>query len=194
MLRDEVINGFDAQTALVLAQATYAMGARKSMFTLNTLDAARGVKKAMPLACDHLGLPHLKGYYVSGQQPQSRRQHTLWEFENDPNPAYLVQVRCVGLGIAIRGLDGVAFGQPRQSPVALIQNFGRAAGQAFSGGEHKTHYHVYLPIVVGPSETPIEAIENSKFAKIVEVLSEYNDDEADDVDQQRADRREAWPG
>ena len=182
MLQEETINGFDAQTALVLAKATDAMHARKSIFTLNTLNAARGLKRAMPLACEYLGLPHLKGYYVDGEMRQSNRQAVLWEFENDPNPAFLVQVRCIGLGIAIRGLDGVAFGQPRHAPISLIQTFGRAAGQAFGeGATPKTHYHVYIPVVVGASETPEEAIENSQFATIVEVLSGYNDDAADQL-------------
>ena len=120
MLQDKLISAFDAQTALVLAKATYAMRAQKTMFTLNTVNAASGVKKAMPLACDYLGLPPLKGYFVYGTMPQSRREQKLWEFQNDPSPAFLTQVRCVGLGIALKGLDGVAFGQPRQSPIGSL--------------------------------------------------------------------------
>ena len=182
MLQEHTINGFDAQTTLVLAQATDAMQARKSMFTVNRLDTARAIRKIMPLACEYLGLPSPTGYLVHGEQSQGKRQAILWEFENDPNPAFLLQCKCVGLGIAIRGLDGVAFAQPRQAAISLIQTFGRAAGQAFGeGAAPKTHYHVYIPVVVGANETPEEAIENSKFATIVEVLSEYNDDEADQL-------------
>ena len=182
MIQDREISAFDAQTAFVLAQLTDKMGVRKTMFTVNALLAGRGIKRAMPLVTEALGIEPMSGYYIDGATPQATREHRLWEFEHDPQRAFLVQARCMGEGVAIGGLDGVAFVQPRQAQISLIQTFGRAAGQAFgAGAQRKTHYNVYLPIVIGPDETFEQAVEASRFDKIVKVLGHYNDDEAEQL-------------
>ena len=116
MLQDEIISAFDAQTALVLAKATYAMGAQKTMFTLNTVNAASGVKKAMPLACEYLGLPPLKGYFVYGTMPQSRREQKLWEFQNDPSPAFLIRSAAWAWASRSRASTGSPSGSRGRAP------------------------------------------------------------------------------
>jgi len=179
LIETDEARGWDAAVALSIARGIHDTGTLKTMFSFNSGQSARTMLKLLPLACEWLGLPRLTGYYIDGDVPQATRNHTLWEFEHNPNPSFLVQMRTVDRGLAVGGLTGVAFCDPRHTWYSIMQFVGRAAGQGFKAHlDRKTHYNIFLPVFVQSGQDWTEAVEATGFASIVRAIADYNDDDA----------------
>ena len=108
----------------------------------------------------------IKSAYVSGSIPvndRKRRIHrTLAELQ-DEERGVVCNARCLGEGVDIPAVDGVAFVDPRRSKIDIAQAVGRAL-RTSPGKEIST---ILLPVFIDTSVDPEEALNDDKVWKPV---------------------------
>jgi hypothetical protein len=99
--------------------------------------------------------------------PCGQRARLLLRFRNlaPDEIALLSNARCLGEGVDVPTLDGVAFIDPRRSTVDIIQAVGRAIRKA----PDKTRGTIVLPVFL-TDEDPEQALDDSTFRNVWEVL------------------------
>ncbi len=98
--------------------------------------------------------------------------------------ALVTNARCLTEGIDVPSLDAVAFIEPRSSQVDIIQ----AVGRAIRKSKEKTVGTIFLPVLVPAGWEVNEAIEDSPFKNIWEVinaLKAHDEDLAEELAQLR---------
>lgn len=75
--------------------------------------------------------------------------------------------RCLGEGIDVPTLDGIAFINPKYSLIDIVQQVGRAIRKS----KNKTIGTIILPVFIKDGDNAMETIENSNFEKIWWVLN-----------------------
>ncbi|MEQ2009504.1 MAG: DEAD/DEAH box helicase family protein [Limisphaerales bacterium] len=123
---------------------------------------------------------------ISGAMPASRRDTILDRLrEVGPGERGLVtNARCLSEGIDIRALDGVAFIDPRESQVDIIQ----AVGRAIRKSAQKRHGVIILPVYIGSGEDDDTVLEDSSFKhvwRVLKALRSHDDQLASELDNLR---------
>ena len=98
----------------------------------------------------------------------------------------LSNARCLGEGVDIPTLDGVAFIDPKHSQVDIVQ----AVGRAIRKGDGKGIATIVLPVFVDPTADPEHALDESAFAAVAAVLRALRDHDeslAEELDSLRRD-------
>lgn len=110
------------------------------------------------LICDH----------VSGEMSSGQRDVRLDRLRHlDENERGLLSnARCLGEGVDVPTLDGVAFIDPKGSQIDIIQAVGRVIRRA----KDKTIGTIVLPVFISPTEDSEAVIESSDFRPIWSVL------------------------
>lgn len=106
--------------------------------------------------------------HVSGAMPSGRRDtllRRLRELEPDAR-GLLTNARCLGEGVDVPAIDGVAFVDPRRSPIDITQ----AVGRAIRRSEEKVKGTVVLPVFVDTASDPEKALESSAYEAVWDVL------------------------
>ena len=105
--------------------------------------------------------------HVSGAMSSGHRDRVLLRFRNcaPDEIGLLSNARCLGEGVDVPTLDGVAFIDPRRSTIDIIQAVGRAIRKA----PDKTRGTVVLPVFIGNAD-PEQALDDSTFKNVWEVL------------------------
>jgi predicted helicase len=129
-------------------------------------------------------------FHVNGEQRSSDREDLLHAFRDAPK-GLITNARCLTEGIDVPAVDMVAFIDPRQSKIDIVQATGRAMRK--SDRTNKTIGYIVVPLFIdSESEGDIESeIQGSKFEEIVAVLNalqEQDDDLADIIRNLRVDR------
>jgi len=107
--------------------------------------------------------------YVSGEMSTSVRNQNLrrlGELENGER-AILSNARCLSEGVDVPALDGVAFIDPRNSEIDIVQAVGRAIRLSSS----KTVGTIVIPVFIAEHEDPDEVLYDSVFKKIWAVVN-----------------------
>lgn len=106
--------------------------------------------------------------HVSGQMPAGQRDVLLDRFrELESNErGVLSNARCLGEGVDVPSLDGIAFIDPRSSQLDIIQ----AVGRAIRKSPEKTIGTVVLPVFIDPEQDPEAALRASDFRPVWNVL------------------------
>ena len=88
--------------------------------------------------------------YVSGEMPSGQRDVKLDRLRKlDPGErCLLANARCLAEGVDVPALDGVAFIDPRRSPIDIAQ----AVGRAIRKSEDKTVGTIVLPVFIEQTE------------------------------------------
>ena len=87
----------------------------------------------------------------------------------------LSNARCLGEGVDIPTLDGIAFIDPKHSQIDIVQ----AVGRAIRKGEGKGVATIVIPVFVDLAADPEDALDESAFTAIASVLRALRDhDEA----------------
>jgi superfamily II DNA or RNA helicase len=117
----------------------------------------------------HLPKGTIHADYVSGAMSTSGRGDKLKRLKNSrPKEVNLLaNARCLSEGVDVPSLDGVAFIDPKNSQVDIIQAVGRAI--RLSG--NKTVGTIVLPVFIKDGEDAEERIEESKFQPVWWVLN-----------------------
>ena len=106
--------------------------------------------------------------HVSGEMPSGHRDALLDRFRHlgDDERGLIANARCLGEGVDIPTLDGVAFIDPRHSQVDIVQAVGRAIRKA----PDKKIGTIVLPVFIEPTEDPEKALDGSAFRPVWDVL------------------------
>jgi hypothetical protein len=110
----------------------------------------------------------LQTYHISGRTPAGRRATLLKKFGELPDAirGILSNCSCLGEGVDVPVLDGVAFIDPKRSTIAIIQAVGRVMRKA----EGKTIGTIVIPVFVDEHDDAEEGLERSAFEPVWKVL------------------------
>ena len=106
--------------------------------------------------------------HVSGAMSSGHRDRVLLRFRNfaPDEIGLLSNARCLGEGVDVPSLDGVAFIDPRRSTIDIIQAVGRAIRKATG----KTLGTIILPVFLADDEDPDRALDESVFKHVWDVV------------------------
>ena len=111
----------------------------------------------------------LKSDFVSGDMLTDKRKRKLTQLKGlqDKQRGLLTNARCLSEGVDVPSLDGVAFIDPRSSKIDIIQ----AVGRAIRLSDKKKAGTIVLPVFIAKSEDPEQALDESTFKPIWDVLN-----------------------
>jgi superfamily II DNA or RNA helicase len=147
-------------------------------------DSLPGVVSKMRPASRPSG--HLWARHVSGETAASKRASLLKELGElpDGHRGLISNCSCLGEGVDVPALDGVAFIDPKGSIVDIIQ----AVGRVIRLSPDKTVGTIVIPVFVDETEDAEHALEDSAFAPVWQVLKALRAHDrrlADELDQLR---------
>jgi superfamily II DNA or RNA helicase len=105
---------------------------------------------------------------VSGKMTSSKRDAILDRLREvqPPERAIVTNARCLSEGVDVQALDGVAFIDPKESQVDIIQAVGRAIRRA----ERKEKGVIILPVYISSNEDEEKTLDESSFKHVWRVL------------------------
>ena len=124
--------------------------------------------------------------HVSGAMSSGHRDRLLLRFRNlaRKERGLLSNSRCLGEGVDVPTIDGVAFIDPRRSTTDIIQALGRAIRKA----PDKRAGTIVLPVFVSPDADAEQIADDSSFRHIWDVLKAlraHDDALGDELDELR---------
>jgi superfamily II DNA or RNA helicase len=128
----------------------------------------------------------LWSHFASGEMSAGQRSILLDHLRHlaDEERGLLANARCLGEGIDVPALDGVAFIDPRRSEVDIVQAVGRAIRLA----EDKKVGTIVIPVFIETGDDPDTALDGSVFKPVWDVLKAlraHDDDLAEQLDELR---------
>ena len=156
-------------------------------------DSLPGVVSKMRPASRPSG--HLWARHVSGETAASKRASLLKELGElpDGHRGLISNCSCLGEGVDVPALDGVAFIDPKGSIVDIIQ----AVGRVIRLSPDKTVGTIVIPVFVDETEDAEHALEDSAFDPVWQVLKALRAHDrrlADELDQLRTSLGKAAGG
>lgn len=124
--------------------------------------------------------------YVSGAMPANERDKNLRALGDisDDQRYILSNARCLSEGVDVPALDGVAFVDPRNSKIDIIQ----AVGRAIRLSKGKTKGTIIIPVFLDDSNATDETLNSSPFKKVwavINALRAHDEDLSNELDQLR---------
>jgi len=124
--------------------------------------------------------------YVSGAMPTNERSRNLRALgEIDADQRYVLSnARCLSEGVDVPALDGVAFIDPKNSEIDIVQ----AVGRAIRLSKGKAIGSIVIPVFIEDHDDPDEVLNSSSFKKVwtvVNALRSHDGDLGEQLDQLR---------
>jgi hypothetical protein len=124
--------------------------------------------------------------HVSGAMPTNERNRNLQALGNitDDQRYILSNARCLSEGVDVPALDGVAFIDPRNSEIDIVQ----AVGRAIRLSKGKAIGSIVIPVFIEDHEDPDEVLNSSPFKKVwavVNALRSHDEGLGEELDQLR---------
>ena len=110
----------------------------------------------------------IKNFNISSKLSAGQRSQVLKEFISK-ELSLISNARCLTEGIDIPAIDCVAFIDPKQSKVDIVQAAGRAMRQSASTG--KSQGYIVLPIIVPENVGLMEFSETTDFKAVARILA-----------------------
>lgn len=156
-----------------LAKAIRQYDLRRLVSFHNRISAARTFAEGLPdtvawMPDEERPTGTLWVEHVSGAMPAGRRE-TLLRRLRDVTPGargLLANARCLGEGVDIPAIDGIAFIDPRHSMIDVTQ----AVGRAIRRSEDKVSGTVVLPVFVNSGADPEEVLTSGAFRAVWDVV------------------------
>lgn len=129
--------------------------------------------------------------HVSGKMKTADRRQAVRKFKElvDHDIGIITNARCLSEGVDVPSLNGIAFIDPKESQIDIIQSVGRAIRKV-RGAKEQTKGTIVLPVFVGDEIDPFSEINKSNFKSIwaiLKALRAHDDDLAVVLDQYRTD-------
>ena len=107
--------------------------------------------------------------HVSGAMPTNERNRNLQALGNitDDQRYILSNARCLSEGVDVPALDGVAFIDPRNSEIDIVQ----AVGRVIRLSKGKAIGSIVIPVFIEDHEDPDEVLNSSPFKKVWAVVN-----------------------
>lgn len=108
---------------------------------------------------------------VTGAMAVEDRKEALTRLAQADGPYLITNARCLTEGIDVPALDAVAFADPRNSQVDIVQAVGRAMRKP-RGASSKTTGYIILPVFLSEEQMkdPEGSLEGGAFAAVLQVL------------------------
>jgi len=174
-----------------LAKAMRRYDLHKTISFHSRVSAARQFANSMPQLIDWMpARQRPKGqvwsHYASGEMSAGDRSALLdhLRYLDTDERGLLANARCLGEGIDVPALDGVAFIDPRRSEVDIVQAVGRAIRLA----EDKTVGTIVIPVFMEAGDDPQAALDDSAFKPIwgvIKALRAHDDQLGEQLDELR---------
>ncbi|MEH6796165.1 MAG: Helicase associated domain protein [Rhodococcus sp. (in: high G+C Gram-positive bacteria)] len=124
--------------------------------------------------------------FASGEMSSGERHVRLQRLRHldDGERGLLSNARCLGEGVDVPTLDGIAFIDPRGSEVDIVQAVGRAIRLA----ENKTVGTIVIPVFIDTAADPETALKDSSFKsvwRVVTALRSHDEQLAEQIDEMR---------
>jgi superfamily II DNA or RNA helicase len=106
--------------------------------------------------------------HISGETPASQRASMLRALAEVPDGTrgIVSNCACLGEGVDVPALDGIAFIDPKRSVVDIIQ----AVGRVIRKSKNKTTGTIVIPVFIDETGDANDALEQSAFAPVWQVL------------------------
>ena len=106
--------------------------------------------------------------HVSGEMTSGHRDRLLLRFRDlEPEERGLLSnARCLGEGVDVPSIDGIAFIDPRRSTIDIVQALGRAIRKS----AEKRVGTIVLPVFLSANEDPDQVLNESAFRHVWDVL------------------------
>lgn len=119
---------------------------------------------------------------ISSRLSAGQRSQLLSEFAASER-SLISNARCLTEGVDIPSIDCVAFIDPKQSTVDIVQAAGRAMRQSKETG--KTHGYILIPIIVPDGQDLDQFAESTDFASVARVITSLSTQDERIVDELR---------
>lgn len=124
--------------------------------------------------------------FVTGDMPTDKRNKSLKAIEDiSANQKYVLSnAKCLSEGVDVPALDGIAFIDPRNSEIDIVQ----AVGRAIRLSKEKTIGTIVIPVFIKEHEDPDEVINSSEFKRVwsvINALRSHDEGLGDQLDQIR---------
>jgi superfamily II DNA or RNA helicase len=124
--------------------------------------------------------------YVSGAMPTNERDKNLKALGDIANNQryILSNARCLSEGVDVPALDGIAFVDPRNSEIDIVQ----AVGRAIRLSKGKALGSIVIPVFLEDNDDVDEVLNSSPFKKVwtvINALRAHDDDLSNELDQLR---------
>jgi len=124
--------------------------------------------------------------HVSGKMLASERRSKIQQLKSlhGVDRGLLTNARCLSEGVDVPALDGVAFIDPRQSQIDIVQ----AVGRALRLSDRKTKGTIIVPVFLRPNQDGESALEDSDFKPVWDVLKalrSHDNSLAEEIDSYR---------
>ena len=166
---------------------------RRTISFHSRVNAARQFANSMPKLIDWMPprqrpRGQIWSHYASGEMSAGDRSRLLdhLRYLDSEERGLPANARCLGEGIDVPALDGVAFIDPRRSEVDIVQAVGRAIRLA----EHKTVGTIVIPVFIEASGDPDTALDDSAFKPVwdvIKALRAHDDELGEQLDELRHD-------
>ncbi len=140
---------------------TFSNENNEASFARRTAKMPRGVRPTGRFWTDH----------ISGKTPTERRNSLIKHFSNLPSNmrGLLANCACLGEGVDVPVLDGVAFIAPKRSQIDIIQAVGRVIRKIRDAEEVKIGT-IVIPLFIDDSEDADEALSDSVYEPVWRVI------------------------
>jgi hypothetical protein len=156
-----------------LAKSMTKYDLRRTVSFHNLVPAARKFSGEMPDVVSWMPpgarpAGQLWSEHVSGRMTSGHRDRLLLRFRDlaPTERGLLSNARCLGEGVDVPSIDGVAFIDPRRSTIDIVQALGRAIRKS----PDKKVGTIVLPVFVSDDEDPEQVLDQSAFKHIWDVL------------------------
>lgn len=179
-----------ALQALELLVSMQGVGARKAFTFHSRISRSYEFSSVLKTFAQAQHLP-VQAWHVDGSMGTATRNERLTEFAA-AGQAVVSCARCLSEGVDTPAVDMVAFMDPRESPIDIVQALGRTL-RNYPG---KKYGYVLLPLRMHlkPGESVEQAIESSPMSHIWRLLSALADQDATIMDELKGARRQLGRG
>jgi superfamily II DNA or RNA helicase len=162
---------------IAVQKAIEKTGAKRAITFHSRVSSAKAFAAEGPHGAAHF-LPTFSVFHVNGDQSSAERRSLLNEFKRVPQ-GLITNARCLTEGIDVPAVDMVAFVDPRQSKIDIAQATGRAMRKP--RGVNKQYGYVVVPLFLDAnSDVSIsEALEESEFSEVANVLNAMQEQDED---------------
>lgn len=124
--------------------------------------------------------------YISGEMPVGKRSTILdkLRYLEKKSRGIVSNCACLGEGVDVPALDGIAFFDPKRSTTDIIQ----AVGRVLRNAEDKKIGTVVVPVFIDEKENPDKVLSGSAFEhvwRILKALKAHDDILSDELDELR---------
>ena len=128
----------------------------------------------------------LSSDFVSGTMPTFERKKKLDQLKNvkKNETRILANARCLSEGVDVPALDGIAFIDPKNSQIDIIQ----AIGRVIRLSKNKKIGTIVLPVFLNKNDDPDKILETSSYKKIwwvINALKSHDSNLVDELDKIR---------